>query len=79
MVKELTGSQRERNDKLRNKRDRLASYLYTMSQVSFGTMVLAVLPSLVSEPNKGYSIILFVLGLLVTYVFAFFANRVLNY
>lgn len=79
MATDVTGTQKEKKDKIKTKRDRLAAYLYTMSQVTFGTMVLAVLPSLVADEINWYSLILFFFGLMVTYIFAFFANRILSY
>ena len=75
---ELMEQKVETKEKERTSREILGKYLYDLSKLVFGVMVLGVIiPWLTDDENKNYWLI-FGVGLFSTIILALFGNRILK-
>lgn len=71
--------QREAKEKNKNRRDKLASYFFDLSKLIFAGLVIGgVTPLFTHTTDDGMNWLTVVLGFFSTYIFAFFANRILK-
>lgn len=66
---------KKRND---TRREKLAGYFFDMSKLVFTGMVIGGLTPLFSNTVKDISWSTMIFGIISTYIFAFFANRILK-
>ena len=71
--------QRDEKDKIKTRKEKLASYFYDMSKLIFTAMVLGGMSSLYTDEFKPYTIPVVIAGVILTYITAFVANRILKY
>lgn len=75
---ERQDGRKERREKDRTRREKLAGYFFDMSKLIFAALVLGGLTPLFSDSGAHVSWITMLSGLLATYFFAYFANRILK-
>ena len=71
--------QREEKDKIKARKEKLAGYFYDLSKLTFAALVLGGMSSLYTDEFKPYTIYVVIAGLVLTYITAFSANRILKY
>ncbi len=72
--------QRDEKDKVKSRKEKLASYFYDLSKLIFTAMVLGGMsPLLTDEFRPLYNICMVIVGLISTYLTAYLANRILKY
>ncbi len=71
--------QRDEKDKIKARKEKLAGYFYDLSKLTFAALVLGGMSSLYTDEFKPYTIYVVIAGLLLTYITAFSANRILKY
>ena len=71
--------QRDEKDKVKSRKEKLASYFYDLSKLTFAALVLGGMSSLYTDDFKPYTIYVVIAGLVLTYITAFSANRILKY
>ena len=71
--------QRDEKDKVKSRKEKLAGYFYDLSKLTFAALVLGGMSSLYTDEFKPYTIYVFIAGLVLTYITAFSANRILKY
>lgn len=71
--------QRDEKDKVKTRKEKLASYFYDLSKLTFAALVLGGMSSLYTDDFKPYTIYVVIAGLVLTYITAFSANRILKY
>ncbi len=74
-----TGSQRDVKDKERNRRDRLAAYLYDVSKLLIGTTFLSNILPLSHGQYTLTDLLVFVFGAVAAIIFAYMGNKLLTY
>ena len=80
MINDITGSQKQRFDKEKNRRDRMAAFFYDIAKLMFaGTIIANITVFLNEAPIRIANIVVILLGLIWTYFFARIANRILTY
>lgn len=60
-------------------KEKLAGYFYDLSKLTFAALVLGGMSSLYTDDFKPYTIYVVIAGLVLTYITAFSANRILKY
>lgn len=75
---ELQEAKKESKDKDKLRREKLAGYFYDLSKLIFTALVLGGLTPLFSDENNKLNWATILLGSCSTYLFAFFANRILK-
>ena len=76
---DITGTSKERHDKTIRRKDRLAGYFFSLSQISFTTMVVGTFAATVFGEFSFSNVSIFLTGILSTIFFAFLGNRILIY
>ena len=71
--------QRDEKDKVKSRKEKLAGYFYDLSILTFAALVLGGMSSLYTDEFKPYTIYVVIAGLVLTYITAFSANRILKY
>uniref|UniRef100_UPI0040250085 hypothetical protein n=1 Tax=Prevotella sp. TaxID=59823 RepID=UPI0040250085 len=71
--------QRDEKDKVKSRKEKLAGYFYDLSKLTFAALVLGGMSSLYTDEFKPYTIYVVIAGLVLTYITAFSANRILKY
>ncbi|WP_308273762.1 hypothetical protein [Prevotella sp.] len=71
--------QRDEKDKIKSRKEKLAGYFYDLSKLTFAALVLGGMSSLYTDDFKPYTIYVVIAGLVLTYITAFSANRILKY
>lgn len=71
--------QRDEKDKIKSRKEKLAGYFYNLSKLTFAALVLGGMSSLYTDDFKPYTIYVVIAGLVLTYITAFSANRILKY
>ena len=71
--------QRDEKDKVKSRKEKLANYFYDLSKLTFAALVLGGMSSLYTDDFKPYTIYVVIAGLVLTYITAFSANRILKY
>ena len=71
--------QRDEKDKVKTRKEKLAGYFYDLSKLTFAALVLGGMSSLYTDEFKPYTIYVVIAGLVLTYITAFSANRILKY
>ena len=71
--------QRDEKDKIKARKEKLAGYFYDLSKLTFAALVLGGVSSLYTDEFKPYTIYVVIAGLVLTYITAFSANRILKY
>lgn len=71
--------QTEVKEKNRTRREKLASYFFDLSKLTFAALVLGGISPLFSTNTFSVSWIGVVVGIYSTYIFAYFANRILKH
>lgn len=71
--------QRDEKDKIKSRKEKLACYFYDLSKLTFAALVLGGMSSLYTDEFKPYTIYVVIAGLVLTYITAFSANRILKY
>ncbi len=71
--------QRDEKDKIKARKEKLAGYFYDLSKLTFAALVLGGMSSLYTDEFKPYTIYVVIAGLVLTYITAFSANRILKY
>jgi len=71
--------QRDEKDKVKSRKEKLAGYFYDLSKLTFAALVLGGMSSLYTDDFKPYTIYVVIAGLVLTYITAFSANRILKY
>ncbi len=71
--------QRDEKDKIKSRKEKLAGYFYDLSKLTFAALVLGGMSSLYTDEFKPYTIYVVIAGLVLTYITAFSANRILKY
>lgn len=79
MVNDITGSHKERTQKISLRKEKLSSFLYDMAKTVFTVMVVGNLVFLYRDGFTLELIVPIVFGVLTTYLLAWFANRILIY
>ncbi len=60
------------------RKEKIAGYFFDLSKLSFAGMVIGSITPLFTDVNHGFNWYSTLLGVITTYVFAFFANRILK-
>lgn len=71
--------QRDEKDKIKSRKEKIAGYFYDLSKLTFAALVLGGMSSLYTDDFKPYTIYVVIAGLVLTYITAFSANRILKY
>lgn len=71
--------QRDEKDKMKIRKEKLAGYFYDLSKLIFTAMVLGGMSSLYTGDFKPYTVYVVFAGIILTYITAFCANRILKY
>lgn len=71
--------QRDEKDKIKARKEKLAGYFYDLSKLTFAALVLGGMSSLYTDEFKPYTIYVVIAGVVLTYITAFSANRILKY
>ena len=71
--------QRDEKDKIKSRKEKLAGYFYDLSKLTFAALVLGGMSSLYTDEFKPYTIYVVIAGVVLTYITAFSANRILKY
>ena len=71
--------QRDEKEKIKARKEKLAGYFYDLSKLTFAALVLGGMSSLYTDEFKPYTIYVVIAGLVLTYITAFSANRILKY
>lgn len=71
--------QRDEKDRMKSRKEKLADYFYDLSKLIFTAMVLGGMSSLYTGEVKPYTIYVVIAGIVLTYITAFSANRILKY
>lgn len=75
----VSGTLKQKNEKESKRRESLAHYLYTMSQVVFGATFLSNLPNVIHNEYMDVDLWVFIGGVLLSVVFAVSAYKVQTY
>lgn len=70
--------QKEAREKNKDRRDKLADYFFDLSKLIFAGLVIGGITPLFTHTTDGMNWVTVVLGIFSTYIFAFFANRILK-
>ncbi len=70
--------QKEAKEKNKNRRDKLTDYFFDLSKLIFAGLVIGGVTPLFTHTTDGMNWLTVVLGIFSTYIFAFFANRILK-
>lgn len=70
--------QKEAKEKNKNRRDKLADYFFDLSKLIFAGLVIGGVTPLFTHTTDDMNWLTVVLGIFSTYIFAFFANRILK-
>ncbi|WP_262279357.1 hypothetical protein [Hallella absiana] len=68
----------ENNDKKQTRREKLAGYFYDISKLTYAALVLGGIVPALTKMNVRINILAIVFGILMSYVFAYFANKILK-
>lgn len=68
----------ENNDKKQTRREKLAGYFYDISKLTYAALVLGGIVLVLTKTNVRINILAIVFGILMSYVFAYFANKILK-
>ena len=68
----------ENNDKKKTRREKLAGYFYDISKLTYAALVLGGVVPVLTKTNVRINILAIVFGILMSYVFAYFANKILQ-
>ena len=71
--------QRDEKDKIKTRKEKLASYFYDMSKLIFTAMVLGGMSLIFTGEFKLIHVPMIIIGLASTYTTAYLANRILKY
>lgn len=71
--------QRDEKDKIKTRKEKLADYFYSLSKLIFTAMVLGGMSPILTEEFKPTYFYMIIVGLISTYLTAYFANRILKY
>ena len=68
----------ENNDKKQTRREKLAGYFYDISKLTYAALVLGGIVPALTKTTVRINILAIVFGILMSYVFAYFANKILK-
>ena len=68
---------KERTEKNKTRREKLASYFFDLSKLTFAASVLGVFTPLLSDANTS-NLLNLTFGIIATFIFAVIANRILK-
>ena len=71
--------QRDEKDKIKTRKEKLADYFYSLSKLIFTAMVLGGMSPILTDEFKSTYFYMIIVGLISTYLTAYFANRILKY
>ena len=71
--------QRDEKDKVKSRKEKLASYFYDFSKLIFTGLVLGGMSLIFTDNFKPVYIPMIIIGLASTYITAYLANRILKY
>lgn len=71
--------QRDEKDKVKVRKEKLAAYFFDLSKLIFAGLVLGGMSSFFTDSFTLANIALMFVGVALTYVTAFLANRILKY
>ncbi|WP_308394697.1 DUF6722 family protein [Prevotella sp.] len=71
--------QRDEKDKVKSRKEKLASYFYDLSKLIFTGLVLGGIVPVFTDGTYTPKLWILIAGSIATYITAFFANRILKY